>query len=142
MKNQIGGFLMATYYLAPWNYRRIRRDRPVDFNGGRRLPLDVQEDNEEYVITASVPGFRADDLHIEILDDVLTLRAEIDQDEVEKRGGYLLREIHRGSFSRSLRLPESTDAAKAEAKIEDGLLTVRVPKSEEARPKEIKVKAS
>jgi HSP20 family protein len=133
---------MATYYLSPWNYRRIQRDRPVGFNGGRRLPLDVRTDNDEYVITASVPGFRADDLHIEILDDVLTLRAEIEQDEVEKRGGYLLREIQHGSFSRSLRLPESTDASKAEAKIEDGLLTVRIPKSEEARPKDIKVKTS
>jgi HSP20 family protein len=54
----------------------------------------------------------------------------------------LLREIHRGSFSRSLRLPEPTDASKAEAKVEDGLLMVRIPKSDEARPKEIKVKAS
>jgi len=133
---------MTTYYLTPWNYRRMRSHRPLGFNGGRRLPLDVQSDGEEYVITAPVPGLKAEDLQIEILDDVLTLRAEIEQDEVEKRGGYMLREIHRGSFSRSLRLPEPTDASKAEAKIEDGLLMVRIPKSEEARPKEIKVKAS
>jgi HSP20 family protein len=133
---------MSTYYLTPWNYRRMRSHRPLGFNGGRRLPLDVQSDGEEFVITAPVPGLKADDLQIEILDDVLTLRAETEQDEVEKRGGYLLREIHRGSFSRSLRLPEPTDASKAEAKIEDGLLMVRIPKSEEARPKEIKVKAS
>jgi HSP20 family protein len=133
---------MTTYYLTPWNSRRLRSHQPVGFNGGRRLPLDVQSDGDEYVITAQVPGFKAEDLQIEILDDVLTLKAEIEQDEVEKRGGYLLREIHRGSFSRSLRLPEPTDSSKAEAKIEDGLLTVRIPKSEEARPKEIKVKAS
>ncbi len=130
---------MTTYYLTPWSYRR---NRSLGFNGGHRLPVDVQSDSEEYVITAPVPGFKAEDLQIEILEDVLTLRAEIEQDEVEKRGGYLLREIHRGSFSRSLRLPEATDASKAEAQIEDGLLTVRIPKSEEARPKEIKVKAS
>jgi HSP20 family protein len=133
---------MATYYLTPWNYRRMRSPRPVEFNGGRRLPLDVQSDGEAYVITAPVPGFKAEDLQIQILDDVLTLRAEVESDEVEKRGGYMLREIHRGSFSRSLRLPDATDSSKAEAKIEDGLLTVRIPKSEEARPKEIKVKAS
>lgn len=133
---------MTTYYLAPRNYRRMRSYRPVGFNGGRRLPLDVQSNGEEYVITAPVPGFKAEDLQIEVLDDVLTLKGEIESDEVDERDGYLLREIHRGSFSRSLRLPESTDSSKAEAKVEDGLLTVRIPKSEEARPKEIKVKAS
>ncbi len=133
---------MTTYYLTPWNYRRMHNYRPVGFNGGRRLPLDVQSNGEEYVITAPVPGFKAEDLQIEVLDDVLTLKGEIENDEVDERDGYLLREIHRGSFSRSLRLPESTDSSKAEAKIEDGLLTVRIPKSEEARPKEIKVKAS
>jgi HSP20 family protein len=133
---------MTNYYLTPWNYRRMRSYRPVGFNGGRRLPLDVQSNGEEYVITAPVPGFKAEDLQIEVLDDVLTLKGEIESDEVDERDGYLLREIHRGSFSRSLRLPESTDSSKAEAKVEDGLLTVRIPKSEEARPKEIKVKAS
>jgi HSP20 family protein len=104
--------------------------------------LDVRVDSDEYVITAAVPGLKAEDLHVEILDDVLTLRAEIQPDEVEEngKGDYLLREITHGEFSRSLRLPDPTDASKAEAKIEDGLLTVRVPKAEEARPKEIKVK--
>ncbi len=133
---------MTTYYIAPRTYPRIRRYRPVGFNGGRRLPLDVRVDGDEYVITAAVPGLKAEDLHVEILDDVLTLRAEIQPDEVEEngKGDYLLREITHGEFSRSLRLPDPTDASKAEAKIEDGLLTVRVPKAEEARPKEIKVK--
>jgi HSP20 family protein len=133
---------MTNYYITPRTYRRFRQYRPVGFNGGRRLPLDVRVDSDEYVITAAVPGWKAEDLHVEILDDVLTLRAEIQQDEVEENGNddYLLREISHGGFSRSLRLPDPADASKAEAKIEDGLLKVRVPKAEEARPKEIKVK--
>lgn len=132
---------MRTYYLVPKSHRRSFGSQPVSFNGGRRLPLDLEATSDEFVLTAEVPGLKADDLQIEILDDVLTLRAEMEQEEVEKRGGYLLRELHRGSFVRSLRLPEPVEAEKAEAKVEDGLLTVRIPKSEEARPKEIKVKA-
>jgi HSP20 family protein len=134
---------MSNYYLAPRVRRRFQRYPSVYFNGGRSLPLDVQVEDEEYVITAAVPGFEAEDVHIEILDDVLTLRAETEQEKVEENGNgkYMLREITRGSFSRSLRLPHPADASKAEAKIENGLLTVRIPKSEEARPKKIEVKA-
>jgi HSP20 family protein len=114
----------------------------VHSNGGRILPLDVQVEDEQYVITAAVPGFEAEDVHIEILDDVLTLRVETKHEQVEENGNgkYMMREIKRGSFSRSLRLPHPADASKAEAKIEKGLLTVRIPKTEEARPKKIEVK--
>ena len=133
---------MRKYYLVPRSHRRLSGYRPVSFNGGRRLPLDLQANGDEFVLTAEVPGLKPEDLQIEILDDVLSVSAKMETDEVEKRGGYLLREIHRGSFVRRLRLPEPVEAEKAEAKVEDGLLTVRIPKSEEARPKEIKVKAS
>jgi HSP20 family protein len=134
---------MSNYYLAPRVRRRFLGYPSVYSNGGRSLPLDVQVEDEEYVITAAVPGFEAEDIQIEILDDVLTLRAETEQEKVEENGNgkYMLREITRGSFSRSLRLPHPADASKAEAKIENGLLIVRIPKSEEARPKKIEVKA-
>lgn len=132
---------MRTYYLVPRSRRRLSGYQPVSFNGGRRLPLDLQANGDEFVLTAEVPGLKPEDLQIEILDDVLTVRAEMESDEVEKQGGYLLRELHHGSFVRRLRLPEPVEAEKAEAKVEDGLLIVRIPKSEEARPKEIKVKA-
>jgi len=135
---------MTTYYMVPRNFQRIRRYRPVGFNGGRRLPVDIQADQESYVITADVPGLKAEDISIEILDDVVTLRAEVnDVEESEKteKTDYLLRELNRGAFSRSLRLPAALDHEAAEAKVEDGVLTVRIPKSEEALPKEIKVVA-
>lgn len=130
---------MVKYYLAPRTIRRIRRYEPVGFNGGRRIPLDVQADQDEYVITANVPGMKAEDISIEILDDVITLRSEVEYENGD--GDYLLRELRHGGFTRSLRLPTSLDPDAAEAKVEDGVLTVRIPKSEEAKPKEIKVKA-
>ncbi|NIS82383.1 MAG: Hsp20 family protein [Anaerolineales bacterium] len=128
---------MMNYYLVP----RIRRGyRPVGFNGGRRLPVDIHADSEAYVITADVPGLKAEDIRIDILDDVVTLRGEF-KSEVNGDGKYLLRELHYGEFTRSLRLPVPLDPENAEANVEDGVLTVRIPKAEEARPKEIKVNA-
>ena len=130
---------MVKYYLAPRTLRRIRRYEPVGFNGGSRIPVDVHADQDEYVITANVPGMKAEDISIEILDDVVTLRSEVEHENGDV--DYLLRELRHGGFIRSLRLPTSLDTDAAEAKVEDGVLTVRIPKSEEAKPKEIKVKA-
>ncbi len=130
---------MATLYMTPTYRRAIRWYQPTGFNGGSRLPVDVHADDEAYTITAAVPGLRAEDLHVEILDDVVTLRGEVGAEEEGERG-YLLRELSLGEFSRSLRLPDPLDAGKAEANVENGLLTLRIPKAEEARPKVITVK--
>ena len=128
-----------TYYVVPRRGRWVGY-RPVGFNGGRRLPIDVQADSDEFVISAPVPGLKAEDLQIQILDDVVTLRAEQEQDE-QDGGSLLLREIPQGGFERSVRLPAPLDAQHAEARIENGLLTLRIPKAEEARPKTIAVQA-
>ncbi len=129
-----------TYYMVPRGSRKFRHYQPVRFNGGRRLPVDVHVDSEEYVITAAVPGLLVEDLKIEILDDIVTLSGEVASEESDEEG-MLLHEISYGSFTRSLRMPDPLDAEKAEAQIENGLLTVRIPKSEEAKPKTIEVKA-
>jgi HSP20 family protein len=129
-----------TYYLVPRRNGRWAGYRPVGFNGGRRLPVDVHASDEDYVINALVPGLKAEDLQIQILDDVVTLRAEV-QDAEPEAEAILLREIPQGGFERRLRLPAPLDAQHAEAKIENGLLTLRIPKSDEARPKVIQVKA-
>ncbi len=133
---------MLTWYV---NRPRMLADwyayRPLGFNGGRRLPIDVRADGDAYEITAAVPGLKAENLQIEILDDVLTLRGKVEA--VEQEGAdYLVREVGTGDFERSLRLPDPVDAGKAEAIVRDGILTVRIPKAEEAKPKVIKVKAS
>ncbi len=129
-----------SYYMVPSGSRRFRHYQPVRFNGGRRLPVDVHVDSEEYVITAAVPGLLAEDLKIEILDDVVTLSGEVASEENDEER-VLLNELSNGSFTRSLRMPDPLDAENAEAQIENGVLTVRIPKSEEAKPKTIEVKA-
>ncbi len=131
---------MTTWYLTHYRSPLVRCYEPTGFNGGRRLPVDVRADDEAYVITAAVPGLKAEDLKIEVLEDVITLRGEIRAAD-EGNDGYLRRELRAGEFQRSLRLPNPLDASKAEASIENGLLTLRIPKADEARPKTIKVKA-
>ena len=130
-----------TYYMVPRRSRRLHTYRPVGFNGGRRMSVDVHASPEEYMITAEVPGLTADELKIEILDDVVTIGGDLHIDEDGERD-ELLRELPQGNFKRSLRFSETLDAEKAEAQLENGLLKLRIPKSEGARPKTIKVKAS
>lgn len=131
---------MLSLYRRPRYSRRLHGRYPIGFNGGTRLPVDIHVENDEFIITAPVAGLKPEDLKIEILDDVLTLSGEV-RSEGNGDGKYLLREIHYGEFRRSFHLPSSVEADGAEAKVEDGILTVRLPKVEDERPKKIEVKA-
>jgi HSP20 family protein len=84
-----------------------------------------------------VPGLRAEDLNIQVLEDIVRIEGEFKADESD----YVLRELPSGAFRRSLRLPAPLQAEKVEARIADGVLTLRLPKAESARPKTIKVAA-
>jgi HSP20 family protein len=130
-----------TQYMVPQRTHRLHTHRPVGFNGGRLMPVDVHASPDEYLITAVVPGLTADDLKIEILDDVITLSGELPIEE-NGSGEMILQELPQGSFKRSLRFAEALDAEKAEAQLENGLLKLRIQKSEDARPKTIKIKVS
>ena len=128
--------MMRHYWGFP---RHLGYRLPTEFNGGRRLPIDVQADELAYLITAEVPGISVEDLQVEVLDDLVTLRGEY---KAEEAGERLISEIERsGGFYRRIQLPEAIDADAVEAKVENGLLTVRIPKAEKARAKKIEVKA-
>jgi HSP20 family protein len=128
-----------SYYITPYPYRYARRMARMaaecDPETRFTLALNVREENEEFVVNALVPGLKADDLNIQILEDVVTVEGEFKQDESE----YLLRELPHGSFRRTIRLSDPVQADKAQARITDGVLTLRLPKAESARPKTIKV---
>ncbi len=128
-----------TLYTYSFPRRMARRWMAADQDGSsmRTLAVNVRDEDEAYILTALVPGLKADDLSIQVLEDVVSIEgklAEVDQE-------YLLLELPSGSFRRELRLPAPLDAEKVEAKIADGILTVRLPKAESARPKSIKVVA-
>jgi HSP20 family protein len=128
-----------TYFIAPNAYQMAHRwARMAGYVPASRdlsLAVDVREEEAAYILSALVPGLKADDLNIQVLEDVVTIAGEFKADESE----YLVRELPHGSFNRSLRLPVSLDASKAEAKITDGVLTLRLAKAESARPKTIEV---
>ncbi len=139
-----------TYYITPYrrlNALRHAMDRMFDDTLAETtaperemlLAVDVQGTDESYTITALVPGLNADDLDIDVLNNTVTIRGEF-KSNAQEEAKYLLCELPNGNFSRVIALPTAVDAAKVEASIKDGVLTLSVPKAEAHRPKAIKVK--
>ena len=122
-----------TFYLHPYPYRRAARRWSE--NNQNALGVNIHEAEDAYLLSALVPGLKAEDLNIQVLDDVIRIEGEYKADENE----YLLRELPSGSFTRTLRLPTTIEADSVEAKISEGVLTLKLPKAESARPKKIQV---
>jgi len=103
------------------------------------LPLDVHETDAEFVIKASLPGVKPEEVQITVHGDTVTIRGETKAEEEKKGQTWHLRERRQGSFQRSVSLATPIDSDKALAWFEHGVLTLTLPKSEKARPKQIKV---
>ncbi len=117
--------------------------RPLNVrDGGWSAPaIDMYQTDNEVVVKAAIPGFKADDVQINVTGDVLTLRGEMKHEEEKKDKAWHIREQRWGSFERSITLPTDVKADKASADFEDGVLTITLPKAEEVKPKTITVKA-
>ncbi|MFN3134201.1 MAG: Hsp20/alpha crystallin family protein [Candidatus Kryptonium sp.] len=102
--------------------------------------VDISETNDEYIVRAEIPGVSKDDVKITIKDDILTISGEKKQEKESKGENFHRIERVYGSFSRSFVLPGSVKVDKVEAKFKDGVLTIKLPKVEEAKPKEIEIK--
>ena len=100
--------------------------------------MDVCEKNDDFIITAMLPGLKTKDVEIQIANETVSIKGEF-QSRFDKDANYILQEIPSGKFFRSIVLPGMLDASKADAQIENGVLTVRVPKAEESKPKKIKI---
>jgi HSP20 family protein len=102
-------------------------------------PVDIEEQDDAYVIEAEVPGVRKDDVNIELISNELMITGEIKERE---REGILRKRTRRiGRFEYRVRLPEQVDPDNVEAKLKDGVLSVRVPKHEHAERRRIQVKS-
>lgn len=128
---------MMTLYLNP-RTRRTNATRTT----GIHIPVDVNANGDEYVLRAYLPGLKAEDVQIEVLEDVVTLRGEFADALLGENEQTLLSELPSGPFERSLRLPADLDATRAEAEMKDGVLTVHVAKAEHAKSKKIAIKAN
>jgi HSP20 family protein len=107
--------------------------------GAGLLPLDVSENENEFVIRASLPGVKPDDVQITVHGDTLTISGESKADEEKKGERWHLRERRFGGFQRSLSLATPVSSEKAQATFEHGVLTLILPKSEQAKPRQIKI---
>ncbi len=131
-----------TFYLHPYPYRQMAR-RGMQ-NADRTLGINIREEEDAYVLSALVPGLKAEDLNVQVLEDVLRIQGEYKQDSPVDEAAeqdYLVRELPSGSFTRTLRLPSVIDADHVEARIADGVLTLTLPKAKSARPRKISITA-
>jgi HSP20 family protein len=110
------------------------------------IPLDVVQDGDSLVVTASVPGTAKDSIDVSVDDNVLTIKAQsvssTKADEAaDKSNGYLLRERRTGYYYRALRLPETVDYENAESTFTDGVLTIKLPKLESKKARKLEISA-
>jgi len=108
-------------------------------NGSASLPLDVSETEDAFVVKASLPGIRPEDVQITVHGDTLTIRGESKAEEEKKGEHWHIRERHFGAFQRSVSLATPVDSDQAQAGFEHGVLTLTLPKSEAAKPRQIKI---
>jgi HSP20 family protein len=105
------------------------------------VPLDVYEEDGNYVAEATLPGVKASGVEVQVHGDTVTISGTLAAGEGEKRQ-YLLRERRSGKFSRTLTLPAELNADKVEATFTDGVLRIVLPKAEQYLPKKIAIKSA
>lgn len=110
-------------------------------SGGRRwIPaMDLVETGEHFVLKADLPGMTEKDVSIELENNVLTISGERKTEHEEKHEGYYRVERAAGLFSRALTLPDGVDPAAVEANFDNGVLEVRIPKPEQAKPRRVQI---
>ena len=119
--------------------------RPRAFAGGdaeQGLPLDIRMSENELVLTAALPGVKPEDVDISVTGDTLTITGKTQDEKREEQEGYLYQEIRRGTFTRSVTLPSDLKLDEAAARFENGMLTLTIPKAEEAKPRQIRINAT
>jgi HSP20 family protein len=139
--------------LTPFrDFERMRREMdrlwdsffetgPRAGEAGEWIPsLDMAETKNELIIKAEVPGIDPKDIDISLSDGLLTIKGEKKQEREEKEEDYHLTERTFGTFARAIQLPTEVQSDKIEATYKDGVLRITLPKSEEAKRKQIKIK--
>jgi HSP20 family protein len=116
------------------------REEQNDYLGSWSPTVDIYDTGGEVVIHAELPGMKKEDIDIRVENNVLTVRGKKERKEEVKEEGYFRSERSFGSFSRSFSLPTTVDVKKIAAEYKEGVLTLSLPKAEEAKPRQIEVK--
>ncbi len=127
--------MMEDFWRSPWPARQGWSEQVVE------MPLDVHQTDHEYVVKASLPGVRPEDVEISVVGETLSIKATAQEDKDVKEESWLLKERRYSAFARTITLPTEVQSDKVEATMDSGILTLRLPKAEAVVPKTIKVKA-
>ena len=106
------------------------------------LPMDIRSTPDALVVEAALPGVKPEEVDITVEGGTLTISGEFRSERKDGEGDYLVQEMRRGSFSRAVTLPQGLEPDKATATFEHGVLTLRIPKAEEIKPRQIKIDAT
>ncbi len=106
---------------------------------GPALPLDVTTTDDSLTIEAALPGIKPEDVDITVANGTVTISGRTADERSAEEGSYVLQEIRRGSFSRTVTLPSGMEADKANATFENGILRLEIPKAEQMKPRQIKI---
>jgi HSP20 family protein len=126
--------MFDSFFGNPWNSRAW----VTEFSPR----VDIAEDKDKLELRAELPGMDRDAIKVVVEDGVLTLSGEKKNHREEKNANYIVSEVCSGTFSRSFNLPDYIEAEKIKADYSNGVLTLEMPKTEKAKPKEIEVKVS
>ncbi len=118
------------------------RPAGVSSAGGLGIPVDLIEQGDALVLKASLPGIKVEDIDVHVQQNVLTITGEQREERQQEQGRYYLAERRVGRMSRSIALPVAVDANAGDASFIDGVLTLTLPKAEQARMKQITVRPS
>jgi len=116
--------------------------RPTGIEAACSPLIDIVVENDNVIVNADLPGLTKDDVNVMLQDNYLTIKGEKKHEVEQKEANYFLSERVHGSFMRTIELPMAVDAKKIDARFKDGVLHVTLPKTENARPKQIEVKVS
>jgi HSP20 family protein len=104
-------------------------------------PIDMYQTDNEVVVKAALPGVKSDEVQINVNNDILTIKGEVNHEDEKKNQSWHIREQSWGAFERSIALPTGVVSDRANAEFENGVLTITLPKSEKAKPKTISIHA-
>ena len=125
-------------WMRPWQ-RGWSPWPPLAGAGGQVPRVDVIDRDEDVLVRAELPGVKKEDLDISMADDRVTIRATASQEESEEKGDYYRKELSRGMFSRTVRLPCAVQGDKSKATFKDGVMELVLPKVEPTKRRRIKV---
>jgi HSP20 family protein len=124
--------LFGTFFDAPGNGESLARRRWIP-------AMDLVEEGDHFVLRADLPGVGEDEVNVELEDNVLTISGERRSEHEERKEGYHRLERASGRFSRSLTLPDGVEPQSIDAKFDNGVLTVRIPKPQQRKPRRVAI---